>query len=189
MAQVQTIDKGTHDLGVSRARRWGAVLGFAALGAVSFWLPDVIIHLDAGPNLDSRHGWAITLFAPAIFLVAYLVARMFAAKRGFSRLGPTMLLGVWLSGGLFMTVAAIASGSEVIGGTGLGRLVVIIASIIPIVTFVLASVDGSLFALLAVTVGGLLICGLRSSCMLWKSAGMPSNTVRRSESHHHAKAA
>jgi hypothetical protein len=63
-------------------------------------------------------------------------------------------------------------------------------SVIPIVTYVLASYDGSLFALLAVTVGGLLVCGFRSSCMLWNSAGTESNTVvDNSESHHDAKAA
>jgi hypothetical protein len=33
-------------------------------------------------------------------------------------LGPTMLLGVWVSGGLFMTISALVSGSDFIGGTG-----------------------------------------------------------------------
>jgi hypothetical protein len=194
MPRVQRIDRHTNDVGVSyaqsRAKRSRFVLGFAALGAVTFWFPDVLIHLNAGPNLDSQHGWAITLVAPAAFLFAYVVARRFASRQEFNWPGMTMLLGVWLTGGLFMTVAAMASGSEFVGGTGLWRLVVIALSVIPIVTYVLASYDGSLFALLAVTVGGLLVCGFRSSCMLWNSAGTQSNTVvDKSESHHDSKAA
>lgn len=88
-----------------------------------------------------------------------------------------MLLGAWLGGGLFMTLSAMTSGSEFIGGTGVWRLVVILLSVIPIVTFVLAASDGSLFALLAITLGGLLILGLRSSVTLWRSAGAPSNAA------------
>jgi hypothetical protein len=80
-----------------------------------------------------------------------------------------MLLGVWMSGGLFMTISSLASGSDFIGGTGFWRLAIIPMSIIPIVTFILANYDGSLFALLAITVGGLLICGVRASWTLWSS--------------------
>jgi hypothetical protein len=173
MAHVHTIDGGTEKIGCSysqsRARRSGLAFLFAAIGAVSFWLPDVLVHADSGANLDARHAWAITVLAPAIFLFAYLVGRRFALKHHFKRVGPTMLLGVWLSGGLFMTVAAILSRSELVGGTGLWRLVVIALSVIPIVTYILAAYDGSLFALLAVTMGGLLICGARSASLLWAS--------------------
>lgn len=194
MVQAHTIDRDTNDItdsySQSRDRRSGMVFGFAVLGAFSFWFPDVLIHLHAGPNLDSRHGWAITVFAPAIFLMAYVVARRFAGRQHFNRPGATMLLGVWLSGGLFMTLAAMASGSDFVGGTGLWRLVVIVVSIIPIVTYVLASYDGSLFALLAITVGGLLICGIRGSCVLWNSHATTSNaSLRNSESHDECKAA
>lgn len=95
-----------------------------------------------------------------------------------------MLLGVWVSGGLFMTVASMASGSEFIGGSGLWRVVAIVAGIVPIVTYVLSSYDGSVFALLAVTVGSLLICGVHSSCMLWNSRGTRSDTsLQRADLH------
>jgi len=195
MVQVHTIDRDTNDItdssySQSRGRRSDLVFGFAALGAFSFWFPDVLLHLHAGPNLDSRHGWAITVLAPAIFLMAYVVARRFAGRQHFNWPGATMLLGVWLSGGLFMTLGATASGSDFVGGTGLWRLVVIVVSIIPIVTYVLASYDGSLFALLMVTMGGLLVCGIRSNYTLWKSAATRSNTAaNNSEFHHDDKAA
>ena len=117
----------------SPKRRSAMALSFAAVGALSFWLPDIAIQAHAGPNLDSRHAWAITLFAPAVFLLAYVVARNFALKTKFNRLGPTMLLGVWVSGGLFMTISALVSGNDFIGGTGLWRLAIIPMSIVPIV--------------------------------------------------------
>jgi hypothetical protein len=194
MAQLHKIDRHTNVVGVSsaqsRAKRSRFVLGFAALGAITFWFPDVLIHLNAGRNLSSQQGWAITLVCPAAFLFAYVAARRLALRLEFNWPGTTMLLGVWLTGGLFMTAAAMASGSEFVGGTGLWRLVVIALSVIPIVTYVLASYDGSLFALLAVTVGGLLVCGFRSSCMLWNSAGTQSTpAVNNSDSHHDGKAA
>jgi hypothetical protein len=189
MTRVHTIDRGTKDAGASNsgstARRSGLAFLFVAIGALSFWVPDISVHMHAGPHLDSWHAWAITLFSPAMFLLAYAVARRFALKQDFKWLGPAMLLGAWLTGGLFMTLSAMMSGSDFMGGTGVWRLVVIFISVIPIVTFVLAASDGSLFALLAITVGGLLIQGFRSSVALWRSAGAPSNaTFERSASQH-----
>ena len=177
MAQGPSIDRDKH-LPASgsqfcEANRGGLALAFAAAGAFSFWLPDVAVHAAAGPNLDARHAWAITFLAPTIFLCAYLFARRFSSRHHFNRVGPTMLLGVWLTGGLFMTLAAILSRSEFLGGTGMWRLVVIFVSVIPIVTFILAASDGSLFALLAITMGGLLVLGFRSSVVLWSSGGTP----------------
>ena len=67
-----------------------------------------------------------------------------------------MLVGVWITGGLFMTIAAMASGSEFVGVNGVWRLVIIVLSVIPIVTYILATYDGSLFALLVLTLGTLM---------------------------------
>lgn len=101
-----------------------------------------------------------------------------------------MLLGVWLSGGLFMSVAAVASGSEFIGGTGVWRLIVIALSVIPVVTFVLASYDGSLLALLAVTLGSLIFCGVHATLTLWNADATGSSAAAKGpESNRDAKAA
>ena len=144
-------------------------LVFAFTGAFSFWLPDVAVRAHSGPNLNSRHFWAITILMPLTFLFAYLVARKFAVRRMFRWTGPAMLLGVWLTGGVFMTLAAVVSGSGFLG-SGVGLLIVIILSVIPVVTYILAALDGSLFALLEVTLGALLVCGIRASCVLLRSA-------------------
>jgi len=180
MAKGHSIDRDQKQIEVScsqshEPRRRGSALAFAAAGALSFWLPDVAIHAQGGPNLDVRHAWTITVLAPLIFLFAYLVARRFALKRHFRMVGPTMLLGVWLSGGMFMTIGAILSRSEFIGGLGIWRLVMIFMSIIPVVTLFLAANEGSVLALLAITLGGLLILGFRSSVVLWSTAGTNDN--------------
>jgi hypothetical protein len=141
-------------------------LSFAIAGALSFWLPDVAVHISAGPNFDSRHVWATTILSPAAFLFTYVVARRLAIKRDFKWVGAAMLLGVWITGGLFMTIAAMASGSGFVGVSGVWRLVIIVLSVIPIVTYILATYDGSLFALLVLTLGALLTSGFRASRIL-----------------------
>lgn len=192
-AQVHTLERSTAKIELansqSPARHSRLALSFAVMGALSFWLPDVVIHIHAGPKLDARHVWTITLLAPAIFILTYVASRRLASKCNYRRVGPAMLLGVWLSGGLFMTIAAMASGSEFIGGSGIWRGIVIIISVIPIVTYVLSAYDGSVFALLAGTVGGLLIWGIRTGWMLWTGGAGNATSGEKRGSHDHSKAA
>jgi hypothetical protein len=141
-------------------------LSFAAGGALSFWLPDVAVHVAARQTFDSPHVWLITFLMPATFLLAYLAGRRLAVQREFKWVGLAMLLGVWLLGGLFMTVAATASGAGFAGPNGIREgLLMIALSLIPPVTYMMAGYDGSLFALLAVSIGALLIWAVRSSGM------------------------
>jgi hypothetical protein len=152
---------------LSRVQQPRLAIWFAVAGALSFWLPDVAIHIYAGRNLDSRHIWAITILAPATFLLAYVVARTFAVKRAFTGLGAAMLLGVWVAGGLFITLAATASRSGFVGPHGIrDALFMTVSSVIPGVVYILAAYDGSFLALLAVTVGALLVWGVRTSWTL-----------------------
>jgi hypothetical protein len=72
MTLVRRIDRGSKNAGASNSRstakRSGLAFLFLATGAFSFWLPEISVHMHAGHNLDSPHGWAITLFSPAMFL-------------------------------------------------------------------------------------------------------------------------
>ena len=183
MAQVRGLSPGTTHVGSlplpSGTKRRRLALSFAVAGALSFWLPDVVVHVDAGPNFDSRHVWVCTILMAATFLFAYVVARRFGMKRDFKWVGPAMLLGVWLTGGLFITLAT-ASGSGFVGVDGVGRLLIIVLSVIPIVTFILATVDGSVFALLVVTLGALLLLGFRAIRILLAS-GRPSLVMTSNE--------
>jgi hypothetical protein len=149
---------------LSRIQQPRLALSFAVAGALSFWLPDVAIHIAARRTFDSPHVWVITFLLPATFLFAYFVLRRFAVRRDFKWVGVAMLLGVWLTGGLFMMLAATASGGGFAGANGVqGTLSMIAWSIIPLVTYMMAAYDGSLFALLAVSIGALLIWGVERS--------------------------
>ena len=185
MAQARGLTGGTTQAeslaSTSRIRRPRLALSFATAGALSFWLPNVVVHIGAGPNFDSRHVWLITILMPAAFLLTYVVAREFAIKQHFRWGGATMLLGMWMTGGLFMTIAAMASGSGFVGASGVWRLVIITLSVIPIVTFILATFDGSVFPLLVVTLGALLLSGFRAIRILLTS-GRPLVMTSNEES-------
>lgn len=63
-----------------------------------------------------------------------------------------MLLGIWLLGGLCMTIGASFSGGGFAGPDGVrGAAIVLGMSLVPIHTFIMATYDGSLGALLLVT--------------------------------------
>jgi hypothetical protein len=194
MAEIHTISADTTQVGSFALsayirKRW-LTLSLAIAGALSFWLPDIAVHISAGPNFSSRHVWIISIIMPAAFLLTYLCARRLVMKSNVKWICAPMLLGVWLTGGVFMMVAGMASGSGLIGSTGIWRIVVIVLSVIPIVTYILAAYDGSLFALLAVTVGALLFWGVRTSWTLLRSTSLQrSLTEEKSDSHEPAKAA
>jgi hypothetical protein len=171
MAQVGGFSWGTKRVRtsslVSRIKNPHPALWLAIAGALSFWLPDLAIHIYAGRNLNSLHVWAITLLAPATLLAAYVVARRLAVGRNFRWLGAAMLIGIWITGGLFITLAATASGSGLAGPHGVrDSMLMIVSSVIPGVTYILSTYDGSFWALLVVTVGALVFCGVRASWML-----------------------
>ncbi len=177
MAQVRGLSQATTQVGSlllpSGIKRRRLALSFAVAGGLSFWLPDLAIHVNAAQNFGPQQVWLITILLPAIFLFAYVVARRFGVKRDFKWVGAAMLLGVWLTGGLFTMLAATASGGGFVGTGILGALLIVMLSVIPIVTYILAAYDGSLFALLAVTLGALLVCGVRASWILLTSVPSP----------------
>lgn len=171
----------THLNGSSRTKKPRLALMFAIAGALSFWLPDLAIHVNAAQNFGSPQVRLITILLPAMFLVAYVVARRVGVKRDFKWVGVAMLLGVWLAGGVFMTLSATASGGGFAGTGVLGALLIMVISVIPIVTFILAASDGSLFALLAVTLGAMLFCGVRASWTLLTSVPSPNRGTTSEE--------
>ena len=133
------------------------------------------MHVVAGRGFSGLHVKAVTLVLPIAFLIAYLSLRQVAARRGYKSLGMAMLVGVWLTGGLFMEIAATSSGGGFAGANGVrDSLFMTALSVIPPVTYMFAAYDGSLFALLAVTVGAILTWGIRRS-------GMPVPYLRRSK--------
>lgn len=151
---------------LSRIRETKLALWLALGGAFSFWLPDVAIHIAARRSFNALHVRVVTFLLPAAFLCAYLAARRYAAKRDFKWVGAVMLLGIWLTGGLFMMVAASAAGGGFAGPDGVkGGFVLAMLGALPPVTCMIATYDGSLGALIAVNFGALVFWAIRSSGM------------------------
>lgn len=139
----------------------------ALTGALSFWLPDVALHLWARLSFSTLHVRIITLVMPTTFLITYVIARKFAAKQGVEWVFAAMLLGVWLTGGLFMALSATVSGGGFAGPDGLrGGLSMALLGALPPITFMEATYDGGGLSLLAVTFGPLLIYGVQASGIL-----------------------
>ncbi len=119
------------------------------LGALSFWLPDVLLHAVRGFDFAGLDAIFLTVGLPLACLPAYLWAKRLYGNAVLA--APWMLLGVWLLGGFFMQVGASFSG----GGFAVGALsdltVLLLLSLFPPATFMMATYDGSLLALLLVT--------------------------------------
>ena len=111
---------------------------------------------------------------PAAFLSSYVIARRFAVKQEFKWVLVPMLLGVWLTGGVFMALSATLSGCGFVGPDGVrGGVLMAVLGALPPVTLMEATYDGGGLALLAVTFGPLLIHGVRMSGLLRPLRGRP----------------
>ena len=68
-----------------------------------------------------------------------------------------MMLGVWLLGGFFMAVGGLLSGAYAGRSDGLqSALSITLMGFVPLLTYILAAYDGSLFALILVTLGSVI---------------------------------
>ena len=154
----------------SRIAQPRSTLWLAVAGALSFWLADLAIHVAASvDSTPARWDAAFVFLPPGTFLFAYLIARRVAARRGVKRVGVAMLVGVWLASGTFMAITATATARGFTHTSVLDWLGTILLSIIPMVMFYFAAWEGSLFALLVLMFGALLIWGARTSATVYSS--------------------
>ena len=134
------------------------ILKFMAIGAFSFWLPDTMYHAIRGEKFGGRDVLAITVLMPLTLLGAYLLVGRRRKNEGRVSIGWPMILGVWLLGGFFITISASFSGGGFAGADGFaGGINLILMSLLPIVTFMMATYDGSLGSLSIVSFGAVII--------------------------------
>jgi hypothetical protein len=127
----------------------------ASLGAISFWIPDVLLHAVRRYSFDSPDLWIITIASPLVSFIACVAgARLLNVTPGAAAI--RMLLGVWLFGGACMIVGASFSGGGFVGPGVRGTLLLVAVSWVPVYTWMAATYDGSLFALLIAS-GGLFL--------------------------------
>ena len=161
----------------SSAIQWPRLLKLMLLGAAGFWLPDVALHALRRFDFSGRDVWIVTAIAPLTLLITFLVVKRVGKGSATRQIGLPLLVGVWLFGGLFMMLGASFSGGGLMSPNGI-RFVLLTAllSVIPPYTFILATYDGALYALLIVTAVGCVVWVVQRSGVLMllnRSAGKP----------------
>jgi hypothetical protein len=123
-------------------------------GAFCFWLPDVLIHAIARNNFDRLHVWLVTAACPLALVVGYFVIAHFSVQRISSMHSGLMILGMWCGGGIAIMLASSFAGAAFASAEAWRSSILIsLATVIfPPFTAMLATYDGSLFALLIDTV-------------------------------------
>jgi hypothetical protein len=117
------------------------------LGAVAFWVPDTLVHLVRSTHFDSPDVVVVTVLMPlSLFGGWFIVSR--TRRRSMSSTAIPFLCGIWLTGGLFMSLGWVLKVSDPASSVWLSTLL----GIVPIYTFMAATYDGSLFALLLISV-------------------------------------
>lgn len=128
------------------------------LGGISFWTPDIIIHALRSYKFSGPDVLVVTLLSLGSLLVCYgMVSWSLDKRRKAPLIAIPMLIGIWLLGSTAMMIGASYSGggfasSEVSTwyGVALGLL--------PPYTFIMATYDGILGALLIAHVLMILMC-------------------------------
>jgi hypothetical protein len=145
--------------------KWSRFIKLMLLGAVGFWLPDVLLHALRGYNFDGRDVRIVTIASPVAFLVTVFVVNWANKTTPRLQIIPSLIAGVWIFGGLFMMVSATIGGGGFKAPAG-GVIIAILLSLLPIYTFVMATYDGALAALLLVTAVAFLVWIVQQSGVL-----------------------
>jgi hypothetical protein len=124
--------------------------GLFLLGALSFWLPEIVLYAWTRRELNGK---LITFLLPGIFLIVYLLVAIIRPRRTVRPSAAIfMVLGVIFLGTLAMAIGATVRGAGFLEHPGSTLLAVLLGTIIPIYAFVGATYDGSLYALVFISI-------------------------------------
>jgi hypothetical protein len=123
---------------------------FGAVAAVSFWLPSAALHLVRGSRFAAADVILLTFVMPVTLTIGWVMVSRLMARSPRST-GVWVLVGVWFGGGLLTSLGKIMllghAPAEFVRTTMLSTVL----GIIPIYTWIMATYDGSLFALIIVS--------------------------------------
>jgi hypothetical protein len=129
-----------------------------ALGAVSFWLPDTIWHAIRKSKFDGQDILAITVLMPLTLLGTYVLLKRLDRNKAVKAVGWPLILGVWLLGGFFIVGGWSFAGGGFAGPDGLsGGMGMLLLSFLPPCMFIISTYDGSLGALVIVSLAALIV--------------------------------
>ena len=125
------------------------VLGLAA-GALSFWLPVVLARWVFGELGILLTVTLLTLVLPVLLCLALdFLSQWWTMPR--PKLVLAMLAGIWLTGPFFMVLSLTFTPGEGFHAAGAWSFVGMETAIFPFSTFMMATYEGSLFAVLLST--------------------------------------
>jgi hypothetical protein len=135
----------------SRLARNSDAIQLMLLGGLVFWTPNIVVHWITGYGFSYSDAIALTFFLPA---AAYLFFRLvwWPLRKQRNRFSAALfaVLGIWIAGPAMLTL----SGSFCGGGLsqpGAWHFFLIGTLLFPLFTLVMSTYDGTLFALLLVT--------------------------------------
>ena len=131
-------------------RRIGFFVAVFFLTGVVFWTPDVIFHAIVRQGFDWKGVLLLTILLP---VATCAVGAVLFFRRRKDALVSSLVgtLGIWVTGPLFMMISASFEGGGFNQPGGLSA-VVLLTLLFPISTFSFSTYDGTLFAVLAITV-------------------------------------
>lgn len=129
---------------------------FALIGAVGFWCPDVIQHALRGQRFSGSDVLRISYVCPVVLIVTYGAVMLWTRRQGRAcPVSKGMLAGIWALGPAAMVITGTFNLGVFASWDGFVRGVVILAActvLCPIASWIMATYDGSLLALMAVSV-------------------------------------
>lgn len=125
-------------------RNLGPIVRYIVVGAVGFWLPDILLNA-----FDATSFWRSTALPLLGFLIAYKLVKD-GGPRATASIAIFMVAGVWLLGSTAMMIAASVSGGGFSSGVA-ETIVVVLLGLLPPYTFVISVYDGSVIGLLLTT--------------------------------------
>lgn len=126
------------------------VLGLAA-GALTFWLPVVLAHWVFGELGILLTATLLTLVLPVLLCLALdFLAQWWTVPR--PKLFLAMIAGIWSTGPFFMMMSLTFTPGEGFHAPGAWSSVGLETALFPLSTFMMATYEGSLLAVLLTTV-------------------------------------
>ena len=123
---------------------------FALIGALAYWLPDLLIH-QFDFDFDLRiYFLLLTIAPPTVVLAAYFFARPRFPQHLYA-LPLFMLLGIWASGPLGIAAGMVPHGGTFLEAYNLPKFFTLWA-IFPLSTWTMSAYSGSLGGVFVVTI-------------------------------------
>jgi len=132
------------------ARTSNAIL-HALLGGIVFWAPNIAVHWITGFRFSYPDAIGITFLLPAATVLFFRLV-WWPWRKQDDRLPSALfaVLGIWITGPAMLTVSASFCGGG-LAQSDAWRFFVFGTLLFPLFTFVMSTYDGTLFALLFVT--------------------------------------